>query len=71
MSEPRTVTVPANAGQKLTVTERKVKDEKGEMVDYLSFSNGMEVCGVYMTAKTREELAKFFSTKPKRGKTND
>ena len=69
MSE-RTVEIPGNMGQKLRVTEREVKNEKGEKVPYLAFANGMESLGIYLGENTKAELAKFLTEKPKKGSGN-
>ncbi len=48
----------------LIVTEMKVKHPKnGDMVDYLSFSNGQDVTGVFLDKETKKELSKFLNKK--------
>lgn len=57
----------------LTVTESKIKHQKsGEMLDYLSFSNGQDVCGVFLDKETKKELSKFLNKKEtKNGRSNE
>lgn len=68
MSE-KTVTIDAS-GEKIHLTERKLKHPKsGKMSIYLSFSNGMDVAGAYITEKTKKEIIKFLS--PRKTKNNN
>lgn len=63
MSEPRKEVIPTFDGS-LIVTERKVKHPKSkEMVDYISFSDGMSVSGVFLGKETKKELSKFLNKK--------
>jgi len=57
---------------KLIVTESKVKHHtSGQMLDYLSFSNGQDVCGIYLGKETKKELSKFLNKKEaKNGSSN-
>lgn len=55
----------------LIVNETKVKHQKsGEMMDYLSFSNGQDVTGVFLGEDTKKELAEFLNTKEKKNVSN-
>ncbi len=47
----------------LIVTESKVKHQNGDMLDYISFSNGQDVCGVFLDKETKKELSKFLNKK--------
>lgn len=71
MSE-KTVIIDASGGTKLHLTERKLKHPKsGKMTTYLSFSNGMDVAGAYITEKTKKEIVKFLSPKKADGNDNN
>lgn len=69
-NEPRKEEIQAIGG-KLIVTERKIKHHKsGELQDYLSFSNGQDVCGVFLDKNTKADLVKFLNKKPTKGNQN-
>lgn len=56
----------------LIVTEMKVKHPKnGEMTDYISFSNGQDVCGVFLGKETKKELSKFLNKKGAKDGSSD
>ena len=59
----RTETISAS-GQNLIVSEGEIRHPKsGELVNYLSFSNGQDVCGVFLSTDTKKELVKFLNKK--------
>tara|TARA_R110002012_G_C11437240_1_gene590125 strand:- start:72 stop:326 length:255 start_codon:yes stop_codon:yes gene_type:complete len=72
MSEPKKEIIKTLNGN-LIVTESKVKHQKsGDLLDYLSFSNGQDVCGVFMDKNTKKELSKFLNKKePKNDNDNN
>lgn len=62
MSE-RTTTIDVTGG-KMHLTERKLKHpQTGKMANYVSFSNGMDVSGVYLNDKAKKEIAKWLTSK--------
>ncbi len=59
-------------GQKLHVTEKEIRHPKsGKLENYLSFSNGQDVAGVFIakdkSEALRTKIAKFLTTKEKKG----
>lgn len=58
-NEPVKKAIKTYDGQ-LVVTSRMAKHpKKGEMVEYFSFSNGMDVCGIYVDEETKQALVDF------------
>ena len=70
MSEPKKEIIKTFDGT-LIVTESKVRHPKSkEMVDYLSFSDGMSVSGVFLDKNTKKELSKFLNKKESKDGTS-
>lgn len=71
MSEPKKKIIKTFDGE-CVVTLRKAKHSKtGKMVDYLSFSDGLNATGVFLGKDTKKEIVEFISGKgATRGNSN-
>jgi len=67
----RKTSIPGIKGE-LIVTESEIMDRKtGAKTPYLSFSDGLNACGVYLNKDTKAELVKWLKPAAKAKKTEE